>query len=90
MAEATITLPRPVYDTIASATVDIPKPQIDKDEYISAISVNGKTYKLRCEVVEIYPITCPKCGASFELKYGSGKCDHCGTNYTTQFKLQEV
>ena len=68
----------------------IPEPQIDKDEYISAICVHGKTYKLRCEVVEIYPITCPKCGASFELRYGSGKCDHCGTNYTTQFKLQEI
>ena len=30
---------------------------------------------------------CPKCGASFELRYGSGQCAHCGTHYTTQFKL---
>lgn len=59
------------------------------DGYISAIQLYGKTYKLRCEVVEVYPITCPKCGASFELRYGSGKCDHCGTNYTTQFKVVE-
>lgn len=45
----------------------------DYDGYISAIRLpDGKTYKLRCEVVEVYPITCPKCGASFELHYGSG------------------
>ena len=64
------------------------------DGYISklTIPINGefKTYQLRCEVVEIYPITCPKCGASFELKYGSGRCTHCGTYYTTEFKLKEA
>jgi rRNA maturation endonuclease Nob1 len=59
------------------------------DGYISKISFGGKTYALKCEIVEVYPITCPKCGASFELKYGSGQCDHCGTYYTTQFKLIE-
>jgi len=58
--------------------------------YISSVMLpNGKMYKLRCEVVEVYPITCPKCGASFELKYGSGRCDHCGTYFTTKFSLQE-
>ena len=57
--------------------------------YISKIVVDGKIYKLRCEVVEIYPITCPKCGGSFELKYGSGKCPYCNTYYSTQFKLIE-
>lgn len=62
----------------------------DCNGYISAIKLpDGKTYKLRCEVVEVYPITCPKCGASFELHYGSGQCSHCGTNYTTQFKVVE-
>lgn len=65
-----------------------------KDEefagYINSIRIYGKTYKLRCEVVEVHPITCPKCSASFELHYGSGKCDHCGTYYTTQFKLTET
>ena len=59
----------------------------DCDGYISRIFVNGKTYKLQCEIVEIYPITCPKCGGSFELKYGNGKCPYCNTYYTTQFKL---
>ena len=58
--------------------------------YISRISLNGKTYKLRSEIVEVYPITCPKCGGSFELKYGSGKCPYCNTYYTTQFKLVET
>ena len=60
------------------------------DGYISKLSFDGKTYQLRCEVVEVYPITCPKCGASFELKYGSGRCTHCGTYYTTEFKLKEA
>jgi len=59
------------------------------DGYISSICFSGKKYKLRCEVVEVYPIVCPKCGASFDLKYGHGKCDHCGTHYSTQFKLIE-
>ena len=58
--------------------------------YIHSIQLGGKLYKLRCEVVEVYPITCPKCGASFELKYGSGQCPYCKTYYTTEFKLQEV
>ena len=61
----------------------------DCDGYISKISINGKTYKLRGEIVEIYPIICPKCGGNFELKYGSGKCPYCNTYYTTKFKLVE-
>ena len=60
------------------------------DGYISKITVNGKTYGLRCEIVEIHPITCPKCGASFELRYGTGKCDYCGTWYSTNFELKEI
>lgn len=42
------------------------------DGYISKVYVNGKTYALKCEVVEAHPITCNKCGASFQLKYGEG------------------
>jgi hypothetical protein len=42
------------------------------DGYISKISVGGKIYALKCEVVEARPITCTKCGASFQLKYGEG------------------
>lgn len=61
------------------------------DGYISRITMpNGKTYALRMEVVEVYPVKCKNCGSTFELKYGSGKCEHCGTNYTTQFKVVEV
>ena len=60
------------------------------DGYINTLIIHGKKYKLMCEVVETYPIVCPKCGASFELKYGSGKCSHCETYYTSQFKLSEV
>lgn len=57
--------------------------------YISKIQVQGKVYKLRCEIVEAHPIICKKCGASFQLKYGEGQCDHCGTYYTTHFYIEE-
>lgn len=57
--------------------------------YIDTIMLHGKKYKLRCEIVEVHPIICPKCGGSFELKYGSGKCPYCNTYYTTQFKIIE-
>ena len=60
------------------------------DAYISRIYLNGKTYGLRCEIVEVYPIICPRCGSSFELKYGNGKCPACETCFTTQFKLVEA
>ena len=46
------------------------------DGYISKIIVNGKTYGLKCEIVEARPIVCKKCGASFQLRYGEGQCDH--------------
>lgn len=70
-------------------TVEVPKVAPTIDGYVSKIQIGGKTYALRCEVVEVYPITCPKCGASFELKYGSGQCPYCNTYYSTQFKLVE-
>jgi hypothetical protein len=65
-----------------------------KDEefagYISKIQMpNGKVYKLRCEVIEVYAMTCPHCGGKLELKYGSGECKYCGTSFTTQFKIVE-
>ena len=61
------------------------------DGFINMIKFpNGKTYGLKCLIVETYPITCPKCGGSFELKYGSGKCPYCDTHFSTEFKLQEV
>ena len=52
--------------------------------------MGNRYWKLQCEVVEAHPITCKKCGASFELKYGEGRCEHCGTYYTTKFELVEV
>ena len=59
------------------------------DGYISKISFGGKIYSLKCEVVEARPITCNKCGASFQLKYGEGQCEHCVTYYTTRFYIEE-
>ena len=59
------------------------------DGYISSICVAGKIYKLRCEVVEVHPMICPRCGGKVELKYGSGECQSCGTAFTTQFKMVE-
>ena len=68
---------------------------VDKDGkeiagYISRIQLpDGKLYKLQCEVVEVYAMTCPKCGGKVELKYGTGECQSCGTGFTTQFKIVE-
>ena len=59
------------------------------DGYISRINLQGKTYALKCEIVEAHPLTCPKCGGSFELKYGKGQCPYCGTHYSTQLKIVE-
>lgn len=59
------------------------------DGYISKIYFEGKIYGLKCEVVEARPIVCKKCGASFQIKYGEGRCDHCGTYYTTHFYIEE-
>lgn len=58
--------------------------------YVNSIVIGNKMYKLRCEVVEVYPMTCPKCGGNVTLKYGNGKCDFCGTNYTTKLKIEEA
>ena len=59
------------------------------DGYVSRICLNGKTYGLKCEIVEARPIVCKKCGASFQMKYGEGQCDQCGTYYTTHFYIEE-
>lgn len=59
------------------------------DGYVTKIAIGGKVYALRCEIVEVYATTCPKCGGNVTLKYGTGKCDFCGTTYTTQFKMVE-
>lgn len=60
------------------------------DGYISTITLpNGKTYGLKVYLTEVKPIVCPKCGASFELRYRTGKCGYCGTWYSTNFELKE-
>lgn len=59
------------------------------DGVISKINIGGKTYALQCCVIEARPITCKKCGHPFELAYGKGKCEFCGTSYTTEFVVQE-
>ena len=59
------------------------------DGYVSKIRIDDKVYKLRCEVVEVYPMVCPKCGGQLELKYGHGKCEYCGTSFATNFKVVE-
>ena len=58
--------------------------------YINKITVNGHTYGIKAYITEIHPINCPKCGGSFELKYGNGKCPYCNTYFTTEFKLIEA
>ena len=61
------------------------------DGFINKITLpNGKTYALQCKLIEAHPITCPKCGASFELAFGRGKCNYCDTYFTTEFKITEV
>ena len=59
------------------------------DGYISSIVVNGKRYKLRCEIVEVHAMTCTKCGSPLKLHYGSGTCDYCGTSFSTKFEVVE-
>ena len=60
------------------------------DGYISEIMLNGKTYALKCKVIEVHPMTCPHCGGNVVLKYGNGKCEYCGTMFATDFKIVEV
>ena len=60
------------------------------DKYISKIQVGDTVYKIRAEVVTVYPTICPKCGASFSLYYGEGQCEYCGTHYSTKYSLEEV
>lgn len=60
------------------------------DGFVSKIHVNGKTYGLQCYVVAVHAIKCPNCGHSFELAYGKGRCEFCGTYFTTQFQITEA
>ena len=67
---------------------DIFKPD-ECDGYISRICVFGKTYKLRCEIVEVHPLICTRCGHTLELHSGRGQCPACGTNFSAVLKVVE-
>lgn len=67
---------------------DIFKPD-ECDGYISRICVCGKTYKLRCEIVEVHPLICTRCGHPLELHNGRGQCPACGTNFSAVLKVVE-
>ena len=59
------------------------------DRYISKICIHGVTYKLKCEIVEVHPLICTRCGHSLELHNGSGQCPACGTNFSAVMSIQE-
>ena len=52
-------------------------------------TIDGVTYKLRCEIVEVHPLTCTKCGSPLELHNGHGKCEYCGTSYSAIMSIVE-
>lgn len=67
-----------------------PPPDLDACAgYINSIMVNGKKYKLQCEIVEVHPLTCTKCGAPLELHNGHGTCKYCGTSYSAVMNIVE-
>lgn len=57
--------------------------------YISKVRINGILYSLRCEIVEVHPLTCTKCGSPLELHNGHGRCDYCGTSYSAVMSIVE-
>ena len=61
----------------------------DEVDFISAVIINGKKYKLRCEIVEVHPLTCTRCGSPLELHNGHGKCEYCGTSYSAIMSIVE-
>ena len=59
------------------------------DGVVNSICVSGKTYKLQCEIVEVHPLICTRCGAPFELHNGKCKCESCGTNFSAVMSIVE-
>lgn len=59
------------------------------DGYISKICLFGKTYKLQCEIVEVHPLICTRCGHPLELHNGSGQCPACGTHFSAVMAIKE-
>lgn len=58
-------------------------------DYISSIMLNGKRYKLKCEIVEAYPLICTRCGHTLTLEHGHGQCPACGTNFSAVVRIVE-
>lgn len=69
--------------------IDKKKPEPEFAGYVSRIQLGNKLYKIKAEITEIHPMTCTKCGSPLELHYGEGKCEYCGTSYTTRFIIEE-
>lgn len=57
--------------------------------YISEICLYGVKYKLKCEITEVHPLICTRCGHPLELHYGRGQCPACGTNFSAVLKVVE-
>jgi len=59
------------------------------DGYISCLNLGGKRFGFKCAITEVFQFVCKNCGAPVELHFGGGKCEYCGTSYTTQFYVEE-
>ena len=68
---------------------ELPDDTSADQHYITAIKVGSTTYKLRCEIVEVHPLTCTKCGSPLELHNGHGRCEYCGTSYSAVMSIVE-
>ena len=53
------------------------------------ICSQGVTDNLRCEIAEVHPLICTRCGASLELHNGHGQCPACGTNFSAVVSIKE-
>jgi len=59
------------------------------DGFIHTIVMGNKKYALQANIIAVKPIVCPKCGGTVTLRYGEGKCEFCGMQYTSKFELVE-
>lgn len=57
--------------------------------YIDKVCIYGVTYKLKCEIAEVHPLICTRCGYPLELHNGRGQCPACGTNFSAVLKVVE-
>lgn len=57
--------------------------------YVHSVVLNGVLYKLQCEIVEVHPLICTRCGHPLELHNGRGQCPACGTNFSAVMAIKE-